>query len=83
MHVRRVLACRSVADSNREWDFQVYKDIMFNEEAEPEQVRWCHLSHPGILCRHEQTLHQANFKPAPLKKPVGTFLRVLLSGNMW
>jgi hypothetical protein len=34
-----VFACRSVADSSRELDFQVYKDLMFDEEAEPEQVQ--------------------------------------------
>ena len=28
---------RSVTDKDREWDFKVHKEIMFDEEAEPEQ----------------------------------------------
>ena len=26
-----------MTDSSREWDFKVYKELMFDEEAEPEQ----------------------------------------------
>ena len=29
--------CRSVSEASREWDFEVHKDLMFDEMAEPEQ----------------------------------------------
>ena len=29
--------CRSVGEAGHEWDFEVHKDLMFDEMAEPEQ----------------------------------------------
>lgn len=34
--MRLLCTHRSVAEQEREWDFKVYKEIMFNETSEPE-----------------------------------------------